>query len=70
MNEKAKLELIGIRDNLEIYAAQCDRVERRKDGSVYFDKEVYGMFGDINSSEARSIARGITLALTCLNVEA
>lgn len=56
-------ELKSIRDDLEIYAAQCDRVARLKIGNVHFDKNIYGMFGNLDARDARNIARGITFAL-------
>lgn len=61
-------ELAGIRDDLEIYAAKAELVRRANAGNVYFDKDIYGMFGGIEETEARCIARGITFALHGLGI--
>jgi hypothetical protein len=67
MDSKRVEELKHIRDDLEIYGAKCELVRRANTGNVYFDKDIYGMFGSIGETEARSIARGITFALMGLD---
>jgi hypothetical protein len=69
MDSKRVEELKHIRDDLEIYGAKCELVRRANTGNVYFDKDIYGMFGSIGETEARFLARGITFALHNLVVD-